>query len=148
MYNNMLLQSLGASIVIPAVEYSSDEKFIGSGASTIFENCSFPFSSMKNFLWWLTSNGTANGTPTGYNLQPAISQSMSGDLKKYMLAFNGQQYGHPINTGTTETGFINGSTAYQELLRASNLNSSNSGSVFTKSLCSSNANTLSDDDET
>lgn len=149
MYNNMLLQSLGASIVIPAVEYASDEKFIGDGASTINENFSFPFSSMKNFLWWLTSNGTANGTPTtGFNLQSAISQRMSADLKEYMIAFNGQQYGHPINTESVETGFINGATAYQELLRAYNLTSSNSGSVFTKSLYSSNTKILAGDDLT
>lgn len=148
MYNDMLLQSLGGSIIIPAVEYASDEKFIGDGAHTINENFSFPFSSMKNFLWWLTINGTANGTPTGYNLNSAISQRLAGDLKEYMLAFNGQQYGHPINTATVETGFINGSTAYQELLRAYNLTSSNSGSVFTKSLYSSNADLLTDEDET
>ena len=50
MYNNMLLQSLGESIVIPAVEYASDEKFLASGASTVNENFSFPFSSTKSFL--------------------------------------------------------------------------------------------------
>lgn len=135
-YNDLLLSSLGDRIVIPGMDWAGDEKFVASGTTSLNENFTFPYSSLKCILWWLTNNTTATGTPVAFNYKNAISQRIAGDLKDYNLTFNGQSHpSQPIVadfTGSTSMrGGINPANVIHHLLRCFNMNSdTHAGGVF------------------
>jgi len=150
MYDEMLMQSLGGSIVIPAVDYAGDEAQVAA-SSNINQIFSFPFSSSKAFLWWMTNTATANGTNNSGIYRSAISQRNCGVLREFNLTLNGQNYPPtPIYAGAgADDTHQHMAIVMQELLRCFNLNSAISkGGILSYPVYTLNTTAKADDDET
>ena len=150
-YDNLLRNSLGDNIVIPATEYRGEMKSIASGASSFSDKFSFNVSSAKMFLWWLTSQDTANGVLATNALNQAISQRQCGPVKDYYLSFNGEYFpSQPIQMSLSGSTYIAnkqfGAVAYAHLLRCFNQNSdTNSGGVMDIAIYCDNRTTIASD---
>lgn len=154
-YNNVLMSALGPSVVIPSVEYRSDNKEIPPNTTSMTTNFSFPLKSAKNIIFWFTNTATATGTVTGGKLNSALTQrTFGGNMKNYYLAIDGQSFpSQPIDVsaGTTlannvRTTSVNGSVAMQQLLRCFNLNSSvSAGGVLCNTIYSNVLSTWAGD---
>ena len=62
--NNLILESTGGVINIPAISYKGEMKSIPSSASAYNDKFSFQYSSLKTFLFWFTASTTAIGDIT------------------------------------------------------------------------------------
>ena len=154
-YNNVLMASLGPSVVIPGVEYLHDKRDVPQGTSSISANFSFPVKSAKSILFWLTNSKTATGTIDTLKLNSAITQRcMGGNLKEYQLSVDGQNFPQqPIKTdsgsviGDNNYEGVNGAIPFANLLRCFNMNSSSTGGgILSKYLYSSAISTWAGDE--
>lgn len=151
MYDDALLQALGSEIVIPSVEWRGDQTTIMAGTTQFQQNFSLQYTSCKALLWWLTNSSTAEGIASGTNLACAITQRQSGDLKNYYIKLNGQAFpSQPIVCdyagGVSGDGLINGSMAFQELMRCFNLTSKVAhGGALTKAIYGNKVDTIATD---
>jgi hypothetical protein len=101
-----LIQSTGGIINLPAVAYKVEQKAI-SAASTVFnDKFSFQYSSLKNFIFWITNQTTANGDIS----KRSISSRPKANINDFYLNINGELYPTQTITGYCRH--------YQELLRA------------------------------
>ena len=153
-YDNLLRSSLGDNIVIPATEYRSEMKSISAGASSFSDKFSFNVSSAKMFLWWLTSQDTANGVLATNALNQAITQRQCGPCKDYYLSFNGEFFpSQPVQMGLNGATYLTnkqfGAIAYAHLLRCFNQNSdTHSGGVMDTAIYCDNRTTIASDGAT
>jgi hypothetical protein len=155
-YNSILMNALGPSVVIPGIEYMADNKEVPAGTTSMTTNFAFPVKSAKNVLFWFTNSETAQGVVKAGQLNSAITQRCAGgNLKNYYLSISGVSFPSlPIDAsaGTgdltlinSRTG-INGSLPMQQLLRCFNLNSSaNGGGVLGHAVYNSSLSTWADD---
>jgi hypothetical protein len=156
-YNSILMNALGPSVVIPGIEYMADNKEVPAGTTSMSTNFAFPVKSAKNVLFWFTNSETAQGVETGGKLNSAITQRcVGGNLKNYYLSIAGVSFPSlPIDasggtnlTLNSRTG-INGSLPMQQLLRCFNLNSSsNGGGVLGHTIYNSEVSTWAGDAST
>jgi len=118
--NDMLIESTGGFINIPAVAYKAESKSISTGSSSFNDKFSFQFSSMKNFCFFLQNTGAAAGTIS----QRSITARPRCNLSEFYLTINGEAYPSQPVKGYARM--------YQELLRAWDMQSNvGSGGIIT-----------------
>jgi hypothetical protein len=153
-YDNLLRSALGQNILIPATEYRGEAKAIATGSSSFNDKFSFNMSSAKFFLWWLTTQDTANGVISTYAYNQAITQRQCGPCKEFYLTFNGEMFpSQPISMSLNGLTYLTnkqfGAVAYQHLLRCFNQNSdTHVGSVIDVALYADNRTTIASDGAT
>lgn len=151
MYDDALLQALGTQIILPSVEWRADQTFVPAGTTNFQQNFSLQYTSVKALLWWLTNSATAEGIIATHNLACGITQRQSGDLKNYNIKLNGSAYpSQPIVCdyagAVSGDGLLNGSMAFQELMRCFNLTSKVAhGGALTKSIYGNKTDTIASD---
>ena len=147
MYDDMLLKSLGETIVIPSVDYVGDEGIVNP-SSNINQIFSFPYSSAKAFIWWMSNTQTSNGLASGNYYYSSITNRNCGALREFNLTLNGSNYPPtPIyaSKGVDAT-HINGTIVFQELLRCFNLNSAiDKGGILSYPVYTLNTTNFADD---
>ena len=128
--NNLILESTGGIINIPAVSYKAEMKSIPSTASSYNDKFSFQYSSLKTFLFWFTASTTAIGNMS----LRTITSRPKCFLTDYFLLINGEAYpSQSIGYGSTAVANTSGNSArmYSELLRSFNyLTDVNSGGIL------------------
>jgi len=118
---NLIIQSTGGSIVLPAVSYKSEIKALSSGSSTFNDKYSFQFSSIKNFMFFFINTLSYNGTLT----KRAVTSRQSCGLKEYNLNLNGINFPSQPISGTSKS--------YMELLRSYDMmTDTNSGGILSR----------------
>mgnify|MGYP007077670316 CR=1 FL=1 len=89
MYQQALMSVYAGGILLPSIDYVSDQKTISSGSTNINEKLAFNKSSCNAILWWMTPATIANGTITAYNLAEGVSCRIGGALKDYTIQVSG-----------------------------------------------------------
>lgn len=118
--HELLIESTGGYINIPAVAYKSEVKSISSGTTAFNDKFSFQFSSIKNFLFFLQNGATAIGS---YSKRSTTSRPKC-NLQDYFLLINGEAY--PSQT------IANPSRMYMELCRSfDGMTDTNFGGIIT-----------------
>lgn len=132
--NDMLIESTGGFINIPAVAYKCESKTISPGSSSFNDKFSFQFSSMKNFNFFFQNSATAIGN----SKYRSVSSRPRCSLEEFFLLINGEAYPSSAVKGT--------SRIYQELLRAWDMQTdTNAGGVISGKNYSMNTHTAPDD---
>ena len=128
--DDLIIQSTGGVINIPAVAYKCEQKSISSGSSTFNDKFSFQFSSLKTFLFWFASGASAVGN---IGLR-SISSRPKCFLSDYFLLINGEAYPSQqigYGTGATENVSRNSARMFAETQRALNyLTDVNAGGIM------------------
>jgi hypothetical protein len=125
-YDDVLLSAFGNNpVVLPGIGWRGEQKSTTT-SQTFSDKFSFQLSSVKMFLWFLTSESTANGTITNFNVNNSITQRQAGKLNEFWLSLNGTNFpSAPIKAGNSSiTNVQYMADVYSHLLRAFNLNSS------------------------
>lgn len=117
---NAIIETTGGIINLPAVSYKAETKTISSGAAAFNDKFSFQYSSIKNFLFFLQNQTTANGN-VAYR---SVSSRPRCNANEYYLNINGEVFPSQPISGTARQ--------YTELLRAFDmLTDTNAGGVLT-----------------
>ena len=114
--NELVVESTGGYVNLPACSYKSEMKSIGTGATAFNDKFSFQFSSMKNFNFFFQNTASA----TGSIIRRSVSSRPKCNLKDYFLLLNGAAY--PSQSITNQA------RMYAETLRAWGTLSSTQGS--------------------
>lgn len=104
--DDLLIQSTGGIVNLPAISYKSEAKTISAASSAFNDKFSFQYSSLKNFIFWVMNSATANGALTARS----ITSRPRANISDYFLTVNGEAYPSQTIAGT--------SRMYSELLRA------------------------------
>ena len=104
--DDLLIQSTGGIVNLPAISYKSEAKTISAASSAFNDKFSFQYSSLKNFIFWVQNSATANGALTARS----ITSRPRANISDYFLTVNGEAYPSQTIAGT--------SRMYSELLRA------------------------------
>ena len=128
--NDLIIQSTGGVINIPAIAYKCEQKSISSGSSSFNDKFSFQFSSLKTFLFWFANSASAVGDITCRS----ITSRPKCWLTDYFLLINGEAYpSQQIGYGTGASALISRNSArmYAETQRALNyLTDVNAGGII------------------
>lgn len=129
-----LIGSTNGVINIPAVAYKCETKSIAATATSFSDKFSFQYSSMKNFLFFVQNQATANGTIASRS----VSARPKAYINEYYLNINGEVFPTQAITGYARQ--------YSELLRAFDmLTDTNAGGVITFSNYTINTSTTVSD---
>jgi hypothetical protein len=129
--NNLLLQSTGGSILLPAVAYKAESKTISAAATMFNDKFSFQFASIKSFNFFVQNSAAAAGTAKSR----AISCRPKANISEYFLQINGEAYPSQAISST--------SRMYAELLRAwDQLCDTNAGGIISRNNYSANLATV------
>ena len=132
--DDLLIQSTGGIVNLPAVSYKVEAKTISAASSAFNDKFSFQYSSLKNFIFFLQNTTTANGTIT----TRGVSSRPKCNISDYFLLINGEAF--PSQT------IQNTSRMYAELLRAfDGLTDTGFGGILNLANYSANTNTTTDD---
>ena len=104
--DDLLIQSTGGIVNLPAISYKSEAKTISAASSAFNDKFSFQYSSLKNFIFWVMNSATANGVIGARS----ITSRPKANISDYFLTVNGEAYPSQTIAGT--------SRMYSELLRA------------------------------
>jgi hypothetical protein len=104
--DDLLIQSTGGIVNLPAISYKAEAKTIPVGSAAFNDKFSFQYSSLKNFMFFVMNSATANGSL----LHRSITARPRANISDYFLLINGEAY--PSQT------ISNTSRMYSELLRA------------------------------
>ena len=119
MYQQALMSVYAGGILLPSIDYVSDQKTISSGSTNINEKLAFNKSSCNAILWWMTPATIANGTVTAFNLADGVSTRIAGALKDYTIQVSGNNL-IDVKAGTSRTGLFFGSQPLLQLHRVYN----------------------------
>ena len=129
-----IIESTGGVVNLPAVAYKTESKSISSGSTAWNDKFSFQFSSIKNMLFFLQNQSTANGN-VAYR---SVSARPRCNTNEYYLNINGEVYPSQPISGLARQ--------YTELLRSFDyLTDTNAGGVLTFSNYSHNTHTAASD---
>ena len=132
--DDLLIQSTGGIVNLPAISYKAEAKTISAASSAFNDKFSFQYSSLKNFIFFLQNSTTANGTI----LSRSVSARPKCNVSDYFLLINGEAF--PSQT------IQNTSRMYSELLRAfDGLSDTGFGGIINVANYSANTNTTADD---
>jgi hypothetical protein len=132
--DDLLIQSTGGIVNLPAVSYKAEAKTISAASSAFNDKFSFQYSSLKNFIFFLMNSATANGVLTARS----ITARPKCNVSDYFLLINGEAF--PSQT------IANTSRMYAELLRAfDGLTDTNFGGIINYSNYTLNTNTAAND---
>lgn len=132
--DDLLIQSTGGIVNLPAISYKAEAKTISAASSAFNDKFSFQYSSLKNFIFFLQNSTTANGTI----LTRSVSSRPKCNVSDYFLLINGEAF--PSQT------IQNTSRMYSELLRAfDGLSDTGFGGIINVANYSANTNTTADD---
>lgn len=132
--DNLLIQSTGGIINLPAVSYKSEAKTITSNSSAYNDKFSFQFSSLKSFYFFLINSTTAVGAA----LKRSVTARPRANISDFFLTINGEAY-----PSQTVAGYAR---AYSELLRSfDSLTDTNAGGILTYNNYTYDTNTTADD---
>lgn len=104
--DDLLIQSTGGIVNLPAISYKTEAKTISAASSAFNDKFSFQYSSLKNFIFFLQNSATANGVL----LNRSVTSRPKCNISDYFLTINGEAF--PAQT------IQNTSRMYSELLRA------------------------------
>lgn len=117
-----ILETTGGVVNLPAVAYKTELKTINSSVTAFNDKFSFQYSSVKNFLFWIQNQTTANGAKD----TRAITSRPRGNISDYYLTINGEAFPSQAITG--------GTRQYSELMRSFDmLTDTNAGGILTNS---------------
>jgi len=132
--DDLLIQSTGGIVNLPAVSYKSEAKTIAAASTAFNDKFSFQYSSLKNFLFFLMNAQTAQGQLAARS----ITARPKANISDYFLLINGEAY--PSQTIT------NTSRMYAELVRAfDGLTDTNFGGIINYYNYTQNVNTNAND---
>ena len=132
--DDLLIQSTGGIVNLPAVSYKTEAKTISAASSAFNDKFSFQYSSLKNFIFFLQNSATANGIA----LNRSVSSRPKCNVSDYFLTINGEAF--PSQT------IQNTSRMYAELLRSFNgLTDTGFGGIINYTNYAVNTNTAADD---
>jgi hypothetical protein len=132
--DELLIQSTGGVVNLPAVSYKAEAKTIAAASTAFNDKFSFQYSSLKNFLFFLINATTAQGT-IGTR---SITARPKCNISDYFLLINGEAF--PSQT------IANTSRMYAELVRAyDGLSDTNFGGIINYFNYTQNTNTTADD---
>ena len=132
--DDLLIQSTGGIVNLPAVSYKAETKTLSAGSSFFNDKFSFQYSSLKNFLFFIQNSTTANGTL----LSRSVSSRTKANINDYFLLINGEAF--PSQT------IQNTSRMHAELLRAfDGLSDTGFGGILTLSNYTVNTNLTAED---
>lgn len=132
--DDLLIQSTGGIVNLPAVSYKAETKTLSAGSSFFNDKFSFQYSSLKNFLFFIQNSTTANGTL----LSRSVSSRTKANINDYFLLINGEAF--PSQT------IQNTSRMHAELLRAfDGLSDTGFGGILTFSNYTVNTNLTAED---
>lgn len=104
--DDLLIQSTGGIVNLPAISYKTEAKTISAASSAFNDKFSFQYSSLKNFLFFVQNSATANGLLANRS----VSSRPRANIQDYYLTINGEAFPSQTIQGT--------SRMYSELLRA------------------------------
>ena len=104
--DDLLIQSTGGIVNLPAVSYKAEAKTLSALSTSFNDKFSFQYSSLKNFLFFIQNSTTANGTIT----TRSVSSRTKANITDYFLLINGEAF--PSQT------IQNTSRMHAELLRS------------------------------
>lgn len=129
-----IIESTGGVINLPAVSYKAETKTILAGAAAFNDKFSFQYSSIKNFLFFLQNQTTANGN-VAYR---STSSRPRCNANEYYLNINGEVYPSQPISGVARQ--------YTELMRSFDmLTDTNAGGILTLSNYNANTHTAASD---
>jgi hypothetical protein len=132
--DNLLIQSTGGIINLPAMSYKAEAKTISSSSSAFNDKFSFQFSSLKNFIFFLINTTTTVGAA----LKRSISARTRANVSDFFLTINGEAF-----PSQTVAGYAR---AYSELLRCYDLlTDTSAGGIITYNNYAYDTNTTADD---
>jgi hypothetical protein len=132
--DDLLIQSTGGIINLPAVSYKTEAKTISANSAAFNDKFSFQYSSLKNFIFFLQNSVTANGTTN----TRSVTSRPKCNVSDYFLSINGEAF--PSQT------IQNTSRMYAELLRSfDGLSDTGFGGILNLANYSANTNTTADD---
>jgi hypothetical protein len=104
--DDLLMQSTGGIVNLPAISYKTEAKTISAASSSFNDKFSFQYSSLKNFLFFVQNSATANGVLANRS----VTSRPKANIQDYFLTINGEAYPSQTIQGT--------SRMYSELMRA------------------------------
>jgi hypothetical protein len=104
--DDLLIQSTGGIVNLPAISYKAEAKTISAASSAFNDKFSFQYSSLKNFLFFVMNSATANGLLGARS----ITARPKANISDYFLLINGEAFPSQTISST--------SRMYSELLRA------------------------------
>ena len=104
--DDLLIQSTGGVVNLPAIAYKTEAKTISANSAAFNDKFSFQYSSLKNFIFWVQNSATANGVLGARS----ITSRPRANISDYYLTINGEAF--PSQTISSV------SRMYAELLRA------------------------------
>lgn len=132
--DDLLIQSTGGIVNLPAVSYKTEAKTISAASAAFNDKFSFQYSSLKNFLFFVMNGQTANGALA----TRSITARPKCNITDYFLSINGEAF--PSQT------IQNTSRMYAELLRAfDGLTDTGFGGIINSSNYVVNTNTFNND---
>ena len=132
--DDLLIQSTGGIVNLPAISYKAEAKTISAASSAFNDKFSFQYSSLKNFIFFLINSASANGVL----LSRSITARPKCNISDYFLLINGEAF--PSQTIT------NTSRMYAELIRAfDGLTDTNFGGIINYTNYTLNTNTNAHD---
>lgn len=118
--NDLVIESTGGMINIPAIAYKTEAKTIAAGSTSWNDKFSFQFSSIQNFLFFPMNSSTAAGSIA----KRSVSSRPQANISDFFLQINGEAYPSQTIAGQ--------SRMYSELQRAfDTLCDTNSGGIIT-----------------
>jgi hypothetical protein len=138
--DNLLIQSTGGIINLPAVAYKSEAKTIATSTSNFNDKFSFQFSSLKNFMFFVQNSATAiGGVGTSAAIKyRSITARPRANISEFFLTINGESYPSQPVTGYART--------FAEVLRAwDSLTDTNGGGIISLANYTIDTNTATDD---
>ena len=135
--DDLLIQSTGGIVNLPAISYKTEAKTISAASSAFNDKFSFQYSSLKNFIFFVQNSATANGVLANRS----VSSRPRANILDYYLTINGEAFPSQTIQGT--------SRMYSELLRAfDGLSDTGFGGVINYSNYTQNQHTAAGDDLT
>jgi hypothetical protein len=104
--DDLLIQSTGGIVNLPAISYKTEAKTIAANSAAFNDKFSFQYSSLKHFLFFVQNTAIANGSL----LHRSVTARPKANISDYFLLINGEAF--PTQT------ISNTSRMYSELLRA------------------------------
>ena len=132
--DDLLIQSTGGIVNLPAVSYKAEAKTISAASTAFNDKFSFQYSSLKNFLFFMINSTSAQGTLA----TRGVSSRPKCNISDYFLLINGEAF--PSQT------IANTSRMYSELVRAfDGLTDTNFGGIINNINYTVNTNTTVSD---
>lgn len=132
--DDLLIQSTGGVINLPAISYKTEAKTMGIGTTAFNDKFSFQYSSLKNFIFFVQNSATANGVL----LNRSVTSRPKCNISEFFLLINGEAFPSQSIQST--------SRMYAELLRAfDGLTDTGFGGILNAANYSTNAHVTAED---